>query len=52
MDYKTLVAKFLKEGGTVTKCEPSKKRFKTFRGKSGSYNQGAKKVNLRDKGYA
>lgn len=52
MDYKDLVKKFVSEGGSITKCESSKKRFKTFRGKAGAYNRGAKKINLQDRGIA
>jgi hypothetical protein len=50
-DIKKLVDNFLKEGGEIEKVTMSEKTFKTFRGKSGSYNQGAKKVSLRDKSY-
>jgi len=52
MDYKALVKKFLKDGGQITKIAESKSRFKTFRGKAGSYNRGAKKINLQDRGVA
>jgi len=52
MDYKDLVKKFVSNGGSITKCEPSKIRFKTFRGKAGAYNRGAKKINLQDRGVA
>ena len=52
MADKDLVKKFVSEGGSITKCKSSKKRFKTFRGKAGAYNRGAKKINLRDKGFA
>lgn len=52
MDYKSLVEKFLKDGGQVQKIAESKTRFKTFRGKAGAYNRGAKKINLQDRGVA
>jgi len=51
MDYKDLVKKFVSEGGSITKCEPSKKRFKTWRGKSGAWNKGAKKIGLQDRNH-
>lgn len=52
LDYKHLVNKYLEDGGKVTRLEESKTRFKTWRGKAGAYNRGAKKINLRDKGIA
>lgn len=51
-NYQSLIKDFLKKGGTVTKAKPSTVRFKTFRGKAGAYNRGAKKINLRNQGFA
>jgi len=48
-DIAKMVAEFKSQGGTITKCEPSNKRFKTFRGKAGAFNRGAKKIGLQDR---
>jgi hypothetical protein len=51
-NYRSLVNDYLEKGGTVTKVKPSTVRFKTFRGKAGAYNRGAKKITLRNQGFA
>lgn len=51
-NYQSLVNDYLEKGGTVTKVKPSTVRFKTFRGKAGAYNRGAKKITLRNQGFA
>lgn len=43
-----LVAQFVANGGEVKVIAPSNKRFKTWRGKAGAWNRGAKKIGLQD----
>jgi hypothetical protein len=47
-----LVAQFAANGGEVKVLTPSRKRFKTWRGKSGAWAKGAKKVGLQDRNFA
>lgn len=47
-----LVAQFSTNGGEVKVLTPSRKRFKTWRGKSGAWNRGAKKIGLQDRNFA
>lgn len=47
-----MIAEFKSKGGKITKCEPSNKSFKTFRGKAGAFNRGAKKVGLQDRNFS
>jgi hypothetical protein len=47
-----LVAQFAANGGEVKVLAPSRKRFKTWRGKSGAWAKGAKKVGLQDRNFA
>ena len=51
-DIQKLVAQFAANGGEVKVLAPSRKRFKTWRGKAGAYNRGAKKVGLQDRNFA
>lgn len=47
-----LVAQFFANGGEVKVLASSNKRFKTWRGKSGAWAKGAKKVGLQDRNFA
>lgn len=51
-DIANLVAQFAAKGGEVKVLAPSRKRFKTWRGKSGAWAKGAKKVGLQDRNFA
>jgi hypothetical protein len=51
-DIAKLVANFAANGGEVKVLSPSRKRFKTRRGKSGAWAKGAKKVGLQDRNFA
>jgi hypothetical protein len=50
-DIQKMIESFVKDGGEITKCKPSKTRFKTWRGKSGAWNKGAKKIGLQDRNH-
>ena len=50
-ETEVLVKQYLDSGGKIQVLEPSKKRIKTWRGKSGAWSKGAKKINLQDKGF-
>lgn len=47
-----LVAQFTANGGEVKVLAPSRKRFKTWRGKAGAWNRGAKKIGLQDRNFS
>lgn len=51
-ELEKLVAQFTANGGEVKVLAPSRKRFKTWRGKSGAWNRGAKKIGLQDRNFA
>ncbi len=43
---------FFSKGGKITKCPPSNKRPEPKRSPFSTFNRGAKKINLRNWGYA
>lgn len=47
-----LVSEFKENGGKITVLKPSRKKIKTWRGKSGAWNRGAKKIGLQDRNFA
>lgn len=47
-----LVAQFFANGGEVKVLKASRKVPKTFRGKSGAWAKGAKKIGLQDRNFA
>jgi hypothetical protein len=51
IDLQNLVNKFISNGGKVKVLTPSRKRFKTWNGKSGAWNRGAKKIGLQDRNF-
>ena len=51
-EVQKLVDQFVANGGEVKVLAASRKRFKTWRGKSGAWNRGAKKVGLQDRNFA
>jgi hypothetical protein len=51
-DIANLVAQFAANGGEVKVLSPSRKKVKTWRGKSGAWAKGAKKVGLQDRNFA
>jgi hypothetical protein len=48
-EIQKLVAAYAASGGEVQVLKPSRKKVKTFRGRSGAWAKGAKKINLQDK---
>ena len=50
-EIQKLVNEYTSNGGSVKILTPSRKRFKTWRGKAGAYNRGAKKINLQDNSF-
>lgn len=46
------ISQFLANGGKVKVIPMSTTRFKTWNGKSGAYNRGAKKIGLQDRNFA
>ena len=46
------ILEFLASGGKITICRPSNKRPEPKRSPFSAFNRGAKKVGLRDRGYA
>ncbi len=46
------ILEFLANGGKITYCRPSNKRPEQKRSPFSAFNRGAKKINLRDNGYA
>jgi len=51
-DIAQLVAQFTADGGKVQVLTPSRKKPKTWRGKAGAWNRGAKKIGLQDRNFA
>ena len=51
-EIQKLVNQFTANGGEVKVLSPSRKRFKTWRGKSGAWAKGAKKIGLQDRNFA
>jgi hypothetical protein len=51
-DIAKLVSAFTAAGGEVKVLPPSRKRIKTWRGKAGAWNRGAKKIGLQDRNFA
>lgn len=49
VEIQKLIATFVSNGGEVQVLKPSRKKVKTFRGRSGAWAKGAKKINLQDK---
>jgi len=46
------IEQYLANGGKITICRPSNKRPEQKRSPFSAFNRGAKKINLRDNGYA
>ncbi len=46
-----LVSEFKRNGGEVQALKPSRKKVKTWRGKAGAFNRGAKKIGLQDRNF-
>ena len=51
-DVAQLVSAFAASGGEVKVLAPSRKKVKTWRGKSGAWAKGAKKVGLQDRNFS
>jgi hypothetical protein len=46
-----LVSEFTQNDGKIQVLTPSRKKVKTWRGKSGAFNRGAKKIGLQDRNF-
>jgi len=46
-----LVSEFTCNDGKIQVLKPSRKKVKTWRGKSGAFNRGAKKIGLQDRNF-
>jgi hypothetical protein len=50
-EIEQLVSSFKAQGGKVKVFRASRKKVKTWRGKAGAWNRGAKKVGLQDRNF-